>query len=390
MGRAVATGIDRVEIAYLRHVLDQGDRDSRFLMKTTRGFLLLSREGGAHLAAVLQGQAALGRADILSRLYGRGRHMRHRAEAALRPFAVDRAPNWGLRNMVRRQSKTDPIYINVGHANLSQRVLSAISAAHIPSAVMIHDLIPLTHPETVVPDLPPRFAARIDTVRQYADLVICNSADTQQRLAAHWADAQRQPACVTARLGLPTLPDAASAAMRDPKSFVMLGTIEPRKNHTLILGVWERLAQEMPPEALPHLHIIGPRGWHDDAFFDRLTEHPLNGTAIFEHGPLEEPRVQTHLSQATALLFPSLAEGYGYPPLEALAQGTLPIVSDLPVLRESLGVSAVYVPPNDAYSWYETIKKRLDGSLAEPDLTAAPRPSWRQHFETVEQALAGV
>jgi len=386
VGRAALTGIDRVELAYLDHILGVADPDSRFLCRTTRGFLLLDRRGGTYLREMVRGQVDLGRADLWSRLSGRRNRPRHRAEAALRPSAVDRCLPRNLAALLRRQGAGARVtYLNVGHSNLSETVLGPLSDAKVRIGVMIHDLIPLTHPQTVVPDLPTRFADRIARVRRYADIVICNSAATQHDLTRHWDNGGAHPVLVIARLGLDRV--RAQAVSKDPRSFVMLGTIEARKNHALILEAWDIMASRRDLDDLPRLHIIGPRGWCVDDVLMRLDQHPLNGSAIFVHGPLDEGTIRTQLAKAQALLFPSIAEGFGFPPLEALALGTLPIVSDLRVLRETLGAQAVYLPCDDAYSWAATIEKLVDGKLSVSLDSGIALPDWNSHFESVAQAL---
>ncbi len=387
IGRSVGTEIDRVELAYLDYVLDHCGSDSRFLAKTTRGFLLLDKDGATVLRNLARHDGDLPRADLVSRLSGRGHRPRHQAEAALRAIAIDRAVPWGLGALIRRNLKPGTPVFLVGHSNLSHRVLSALDAAQARIVVMVHDLIPITHPETVVPDMPARFAARIETVRTHADLILTNSEDTKIALTTHWADTPDSPRQVVAHLGVDPAP--RRAVPRDPLRFVMVGTIEPRKNHALMLEAWEHLRWMRDDLPMPTLHILGPRGWHDEAFFRHFDSHPLLGSAIVEHGPVSDEVLHDHVAASAALLFPSLAEGFGFPPMEALAHGTLPIVSDLPVLRELLGASAVYLPPSDAYLWAETIKKCIDGNLEVPDLTKAPLPTWRDHFETVERAAAG-
>jgi hypothetical protein len=91
---------------------------------------------------------------------------------------------------------------------------------------------------------------------------------------------------------------------------------------------------------------------------------------------------------ADTLLFPSLAEGFGLPPYEALAHGILPICADLPVLRSGLAADAVYVDPTDVYSWGATIKKRIAGKLVGSRKRSAHWPEWQDHFERVAAALA--
>jgi glycosyltransferase involved in cell wall biosynthesis len=385
-GRGVLTGIDRVELAWLSHLLDENAPATRYVLRSTRGYLLLDHRGARKLAAILKDAEDMGRADRVSRLLGKGSEARHRIEGTLRRLAVDRALPWSLPGLIARAAGGPIIYLNTGHSNLSKATLGAFGAAPMARvAVLIHDLIPLTHPELVARGMPDRFAGRIARVQAEADLVICNSAATQGDLAAHWQTASRRPPSIVAHLGVDR-PQRADAP-RDPRRFVMLGTIEPRKNHALMLDVWDRLAAELPVDRMPDLHIIGPTGWRVEALMDRLAAHPLRGRSIHLHGALPDAEVQAHLARATALLFPSLAEGYGYPPLEVALTGTLPICSNLPALQENLGKSAVYLDTRDPQAWLETIKQHVLGNAVLPSLPLPKVPGWPAHFEKVGRAL---
>ncbi len=389
VGRGVLTGIDRVELAWLRHLLSEGNPATRYLVRTTRGYLLLDQRGAAKLAAVVAGERAAGPADLLSRLLRKGSNPRHRVEATLRPLAVDRALPSRLPRLIERQSPAGFIYLNLGHANLSQATLGTFAASgRARVAVLIHDLIPITHPDLVAEGMPESFAGRLERVRTHADLVLCNSAATAADLAAHWHSAPHRPPTSVVHLGVDPVPRVTG--QRDPRRFVMLGTIEPRKNHALMLDVWEVLAAELRPDQMPDLHIIGPVGWRVEALMERIAAHPLKNRSIHRHGPLSEAEVHAHLASATALLFPSLAEGFGYPPLEAAMMGALPICSDLPVFRETLGHSAVYLDVRDAYSWSDTIKKHVLGIETLPALPTPEVPGWPAHFDQVNRALAGI
>ncbi len=380
------TGVDRVERAYADWVLEV-DPDAQFLARTSRGYLLVSAQGARAFLAALDGQMPWPRPDVLSRLTGKGDLDRHRAEALLRRHAVGRCLPSNLFRLLSQTLREGTVYLNTGHSNLTSDCLRAFKAnPDVHVAVLIHDLIPLEHPEFSRPEIPDHFRKMLEATRDHADLVICNSEDTLRRLTDWMA---RERPMVAAHLGLPVL-----AAKQDlpfdldtqTPRFVALGTIEPRKNHQLLLDVWEQL----PTDALPHLHIVGQRGWAAQDILDRLDTHPMRGRAIFEHNDLSDGQVRTLLEGAHGLLFPTLAEGFGYPPLEAARLGTLPICSDLPVLRETLGDCGVYLDPHDAYSWAQTIKKRTEDSLTAPVGQCLGGPTWQAHFETVSRALAGI
>ncbi len=394
VGRAALTGVDRVERAYLDWLLMR-DAEDRLFLRTGRGFLLLPMEAASTLIEALERPDQLGASDWLSRVTGKGGEIKHRIEAALRIQAVDRAPPWGVKSLLNRSRAARIVYLNVGHSNLSPRHLEAIAAEHdARAAILIHDMIPLDHPEFVVPAQAAAFERKMRVALGAADLLIANSAATAGRIRHYVAEWGLSEALVdVAHLGLPDQPALGSAPTQiDPSRpyLVSLGTIEPRKNHDLLLDVWEALASALDPAALPHLHIIGQRGWQSEAFFARLDAHPLKDKAIFEHGALSDADTRAVLSGAKALLFPSFAEGFGLPPAEALREGVLPVCADLPVLREILGNSAVYLDPKDAYSWVETIKKLLAGKVfAETDGPHA-LPKWPDHFEKVERAVTAL
>lgn len=385
VGRGALTGIDRVEHAYL---IDALQGNARFLCRTTRGYLMLDQRGGQALLDMVDG-GSLGRADLLSRVTLRGHKPRHRAEATLRAVSLARCSPANLPKLLQTYAPHGCTYVNVGHSNLSEATLQAFASHPGTSAVMIHDLIPLTHPDYVADAMPTRFAGRVERVRRFADVVISNSQATQADLTAHWGAQSDQPRHIVAHLGVPQRP-ALEGLDREQDLFVMLGTIEARKNHALMLDTWEVLAKQLPLDQVPRLHIIGAVGWKVDALMARLTAHPLYGTKIKLNGPhglFDDETVQDYLARATALLFPSIAEGYGYPPLEAAMAGAPSICSNLPVFRETLGDCAVYVDSDDAYSWAETIKQHSRGTAIMPELTKLKIATWAEHFDTVVTAI---
>lgn len=381
VGRGPLTGVDRVERAYADWVLAT-DPDPRFLVRSSRGYLIFGAAGARAFLQALDTDGPWGRPDLLSRLTGKAANPRHAAESLLRRHALAKCLPGGLLPRLSDHLREDTVYLNTGHSNLGDHTLAAVQALpDLRCAVFVHDVIPLDHPELSSPGFPEHFAQMLSRIVARADLILCNSQDTAARLQRRFDDL---PPVVPAHLGVP--PPAAPEAMPfdpDVPRFVTLGTIEPRKNHALLLDVWDSL----PEDGRPHLHIIGRRGWADAVLLQRLETHPLRGTAIFEHEGLTDGQVTTLLTGAHGLLFPTLAEGFGLPAVEAARLGTLPICSDLPVLREILGDYAVYLDPANAYSWLETIKKRSAVSLAAESVSGFRVPTWSAHFRTVEAAL---
>jgi len=181
---------------------------------------------------------------------------------------------------------------------------------------------------------------------------------------------------------------------------VTIGTIEPRKNHSFLLDLWEEMHKRRPGDEIPHLLILGQRGWANEALFARLDRSPLVGRSVFEMGSEPDGVVAGLLAGSCGLLFPSFAEGYGLPPLEARALGKRVIVPPLPIYRETLGDYPVYLSLSDSYSWMETIlnlgdaarKAANDGGIngegeGQTDKSRVGRvagvPRWEDHFKIV-------
>lgn len=374
------TGIDRVEFAYLREFLNRDD-PLFGLVRSSVGFLLLDRPGCRRIAALATDAAALPKADLLSRMIHRSNPTRARAETAARKLAIARVSRVGLARLMRRLPANTG-YFNVGHANLTEQTLAQIRRAGLSVTILIHDTIPLDHPAFARAGTVEPFRAKLAAVSAHATCVINITHATRQKTDAQLAQLGRTPPGLVAPIGVDLPQPKASALPADidltPPYFVCLGTIEPRKNHALLLDVWDRL-----PTPAPRLFIIGHRGWADDALFARIDALPKGGPIRILHG-LDDGAVAALLSKATALLAPSLAEGFGLPPVEAASLGTPVIAHDLAVTREILGDKAVYLNALDIYSWVETIVKQATPSRPGQS-TADPwtAPTWDEHFNTV-------
>ncbi|WP_212522853.1 glycosyltransferase family 1 protein [Actibacterium sp. MT2.3-13A] len=380
-GSGALTGIDRVELAYLTHLLERPE-PLFVIARTALGFILLDRAGAGAMARRISGARPWGEADWLSRRM-RLPEGRRRAESDLRRLRLARCTPRGLKRMLARHCPADISYLNVGHSNLNARMLGAVPRV----AVMIHDTIPLDHPEFTRPGVPEQFARKLRAVGRHADLVIYNSQASRAAAEARFAGWGRVPRGVVAPLGVePLRPDPAAlpAALDLTRPyFVTLGTIEPRKDHALLLDVWQQFHDTRPEAEIPRLFIVGHRGWNNAAVFARLDSAPFMNCTVFELPDLSDGAMAALLQGARALLFPSRAEGYGLPPLEAVDLGTPAIVANLPIYRETLGDFPVYVANRDAYLWAQTIERfakegQATGAEGRPEI-----PAWEQHFQTV-------
>lgn len=386
VGRGVWTGIDRVEAAYLAWLLTE-DVPLYALVGSSFGFTLFDRAGTTALAERLTGRTPWGEADLVSRLFLKAHPDKRKAEADLRRLCLGRSGRRGFLPLLQQHLPADTTWINVGHSNLRIGVFDAVHALGGRAVVMVHDTIPLDHPEWQREGTVESFAARMRQVALRADLVIHTAEATRRASEAQFAEFGRVPPAIVVPLGIdpPTAElDRIPPGLRlNRPYFVVLGTIEPRKNHALLLDLWSELSATRPSDDMPRLFIVGPRGWNNEAVFARLDAHPAH---VRELGALDDGALAALIAGAQALLMPSLAEGFGLPPGEALALGCPVIAADLPVYREVFGNNVVYLDPHDLYLWVAKISDYAQEKRTAP-IKATGLPTWQAHFKSVLRSL---
>lgn len=362
------TGVDRVSLAYLAHYRQ---RSRAVLRWVGRGFTLSSADSMRLFDRLLGPTEAFGQ-NLWPAL----------VKGAVRGW-MGRYTTWGF-------------LFNTGHSGLEQPaypvLLQRLGARPV---FFVHDLIPITHPEYCRPGERERHARRMDAVLSLAVGLIANSQATLDELTRYAQSVGKVlPPAVVAPLA-PGLQRPSNIGLFNPMPekpyFIMLGTIEPRKNHWLMLHLWRRLAERLGERA-PRLLVIGQRGWECENVVDLLERcGELNGLVI-EVPRCSDVELVNYFHHAQALLFPSFAEGYGLPLAEALTLGVPVIASDLPAFREIAGDIPEYLDPLDGKRWGEVIE-----AYAQPDSPARATqlrriegfkpPTWDEHFAVVDGLL---
>lgn len=371
------TGIDRIERAYLAHLIR--DPAPLFgLLRTRLGFLLLDRQGCRALLAHCEVPVWHG-SDALSRLSRRKTPARGIAESGLRKVALDRSTNLRLGAMLRRHMPKGTVYFNIGQTNFNDRVIHAVrSCPESRIAVYLHDTIPLDLPDTQTQQSRLAFRQFLGRVDRCADMVLCNSQATKVDIMGH----ARHLAPDRLHVLWPGLPDmTVGPAPQGPWTgqpyFLAIGTIEPRKNIGFLLDLWTGFAG--PDD--PHLILCGRRGWMNEAVFAALDQGPAN---VHELADLPDPRMWGLLEQSNGLMFPSRAEGFGYPAIEAAALNVPLICNSLPIFKEVLDAYPIYAAESDRYAWANKIKqlaqRRRDQGGEQYSETGFQAPTWQAHF----------
>jgi glycosyltransferase involved in cell wall biosynthesis len=285
---------------------------------------------------------------------------------------------------------------NTAHTGLENRhyawLMRKLGARPI---VLVHDLIPIEHPEYCRPEEHAKHRVRMRTALTISHGLIANSDHTRRTLSEFaMQESLALPTSCTALLasGLPDIAPEPRPMARP--YFVVLGTIEARKNHWMLLQLWRKLVAEYGWEA-PRLVVIGKRGWESENVIDMLERcAPLKGI-VSEHANCSDAELITYLHHSQALLFPSFAEGFGLPLCEALSLEVPVIASDLDVFHEIAGDVPDYIDPLDGAEWLATIRDYAAPNSARraaqmARMHAFQRTTWTEHFATVDQMLASI
>lgn len=381
------SGIDRVEFAHAFHWRRLPAKDVTFVMRTAWDRLAaIPHESALEILAQVEARIAPG--------------LDHSAHALRdRPLRVMglHLVGGGLVPLHRRlEGRPDSVFLTVSCATLHKHgALAALRARGCGMAALVHDLIPLTHPDCFPPGEAELHRQRMEGVARFADAAFAVSGAVADEMA-RWFPAHglRPPPVEVAHLGL-DLPDRAPGAPApagDTPYFVMLGSLEPRKNHLLMLEVWRTLARRGGPS--PRLLVIGRRPARGHPAVALLERGDFGGL-VEDRGRLPDAEAAALLRGARALLFPSLAEGFGIPLAEALALGVPVLASDIPAFREVGGAVPEFLDPLDGPGWRQAV---LD--YAQPDspsraaqlarLAFWRAPRWEDHFARVERVLERV
>lgn len=293
---------------------------------------------------------------------------------------------------------TGRVYVQASPHHLTNisKVRSILAREKAKFLCLVHDLIPIDFPEYARPSGAALHRRRIETVAQLAHAAVVNSAATGRSLQPWIAQTGRNVPIHVALLGTEKLAGTPADPGDARPYFVCLGTIEPRKNHLLLLNLWRHLAETTPAADMPRLVIIGRRGWENEQIIDMLERCPALKGHVDEIGGCSDARMAGLLRGCRALLMPSFAEGYGMPVAEALSVGTPVICSDLPALREVGGNVPDYLDPLDGPGWKAAILDYAGQCAGQKAAWSAQiarlqqwhNPSWKEHMAVVTSAIA--
>ena len=288
----------------------------------------------------------------------------------------------------------------VGRHDVVHGTNFVVPPAHAARVVSVHDLTPLRYPHLcdrstlVFPDLVRRAIAAGAYVHTLSEFVADEVVDAFGATPDHVR---------TVHLGVPLLAEltdlaggtdlaepagGTGIAHRPPvvpelpvvlppgteRYVIAIGTVEPRKDYPSLITAFTQVAASDPGLALV---IVGASGWGADAVERAVGRSPA-AARVVRVGYVADVALVRLLAGAAVLAYPSLYEGFGFPPLQAMAAGVPVVTTRAGAIPEVVGDAAVLVPPGDADALADALAAVLAGGPEVDALVALGRERSRR------------
>lgn len=260
---------------------------------------------------------------------------------------------------------------------------------------LIHDIMPVCERHTFTPEFADRFEHWLNWMLRHADGIITNSAATKSELASYLRQRPNSGIPLTSvQLGCnPTTSQetprsSIRSRLEKPDKvmrFFCLGTLEPRKNHGLVLDAMERLWDD---GCEVELLVVGKQGWKCEAFVQRLRSHPQSGRRLHVFHDLNDSEVELAFQTSDALVTASINEGLGLPILEALRRHKPVFASRIPAHLEAGQRFCSYFDPHSADELYTSLSRFVQTGqpTIQADLTHRRWPTWLESTVQIVEA----
>jgi len=268
---------------------------------------------------------------------------------------------------------------------------------------VLYDLLPALQPHWFPSELAEYLQRWYAAVGEVSDRVIAISGAVADEYR-DWLDraqpVRRQPLQIgyfhlgadiessTPSRGIDDKTRLAIDAMTMRPTFLMVGTVEPRKGHALALDAFEQLWASNSDAVLV---IVGKRGWRIDALAERLCSHAERGRRLYWFEAVSDEALEEIYGRSAVLLAASFGEGFGLPLVEAARRGLPLLVRDIPVFREVAGAGAMYFEADTPETLAQSLQQALDSWRKHelPDSGLIKALTWKESSSQLLDALAG-
>jgi O-antigen biosynthesis alpha-1,2-rhamnosyltransferase len=242
-------------------------------------------------------------------------------------------------------------------------------ASHAAVGLIVHDIFQITHPQFFNSAMTERFKSWFEMATGEVDFFIANSQTTRDEIVKYMKlkcnDLSLMERVDFFYLGADMDKISNDVTIRDeikhvfetdalPAVYLMVGTIEPRKNHTYLLQAFEKLWANFPNVPLC---IVGRKGWQSKDFVGMVKTHSQYKKSLHMFHDVSDAELIYCYAHAKALVFPSLVEGFGLPIAEALHKGLPVLASDIPIFREVGQEFCTYFNLSDTSSLAGIVRK---------------------------------
>ncbi|MDT4896053.1 MAG: hypothetical protein QOH25_1130 [Acidobacteriota bacterium] len=235
-----------------------------------------------------------------------------------------------------------------------------------PTILTIHDLSLLLYPETHEKHLVRRARWRLPVMARTATMIITPSESVRREVLEHLGSRPEKVVAIpeAARRSFRQVPLAETAEVRrrlkiEDEFILFVGTIEPRKNLLSLARAFDEILRTT--RLRPQLVIAGKEGWLTGELFSYLKSAEIGERVRFT-GYVSDDDLRALYSSCRMFVYPSLYEGFGLPPLEAMACGAPVITSRIPSIIETVGTASCLVSPTDFRELAQSMIRLLEDS----------------------------
>lgn len=361
-------GILRADVEYLSHFIAK-NKDFEIY-----GIFEATKDSGQNYFAMLPGDLVRKICDIYDSrwlvnakaLKAREKEIKKITDEIILIFQkINVVPDTRIDVKINKLSDDSSVYVNCAFFSIANTDGHAeqIKKSGLKPFYVVYDLLPLEFPELFWNDeIPLRHFNIINAMASDNSTLISISNDVNNKLqnlvnqigisCKDFSVSQCGVSDVFLKNKLST-----NTVRNFENKFTIFCTIEPRKNHLLLLNVWREMINSGASN-IPKLSIIGRRGWNNEDVFRLLDKSAAIKKYVTVFDSLKDEDMIKEIKSSRATLFPSFGEGWGLPIVESLAMGIPVICSDIPVHRECSQGLATYIHPLDGLGWQQEILKQ--------------------------------
>jgi glycosyltransferase involved in cell wall biosynthesis len=340
-------------------------------------------------------------ARALVRATGGERHLAA-ARRRLRLLTVDRP----LRHLVVRLGPGDVLFEvdsvwNVVEVDRDE-LYGELRGRGVHVAVLVYDLLPVEHPEWFEASLVEVFDRALRAQARHAEAVLAISAHTAAAFVRWRGRPGPTPVVIPLGADVPAAapardgghgpggprPGGSADGLADAPYALVVGTVEPRKNHAVLLDAMELI---WAGGSTARLVVVGRPGWNNDAVIERLRTHPELGARLRWFDAADDALLDVLYRDAAVVAVPSVTEGFGLPVIEALAHGVPVVASTGGALPEAGGDLVVHVDAGDVAGWARELDPLLHDDARRAELVVAIAgyrpPTWQHCAREVARTL---